>query len=274
MSGRVLGAPDESWGWIGWAVADGYRGLPGGTTLSRLLAAHRPTKPSTLTLETVQSWAEAHRKATGFLPTNGSGPVLGVTGESWGSVDRALRHGGRGLPGGDTLAHFLGASLDPSPQRPETPLTVEQIRTWAQRHHATTGQWPTPSSGLIEGAPGEDWSRVAKDLNRGGRGLNEQSTLAEFIHRHLDPSVPAEKRKLTVEDILAWADDHQARTGRWPVQTSGVVSAAPDVTWAKIDDALRKGTRGMPPGSSLRRLFLEYRKTGPTPAPGARHENS
>ena len=67
-------------------------------------------------------------------------------------------------------------------------------------------------------------------------------TLAEFINQHLDPSLPTAKRKLTIEDILAWADAHQERTGRWPVLTSGAVPAEPGLTWSIIDDALRKGT--------------------------------
>jgi hypothetical protein len=152
-----------------------------------------------------------------------------------------------------------------TPPRPDTPLTVDQIRTWAMRHHEITGRWPTMSSGVIEGAPGEDWARIGKALLRGGRGLPGGSTLAEFIHHNLDPSSPKCKRKLTIEDILVWADEHQARTGRWPVQTSGTVSAAPDLTWTKVDDALRRGTRGVGPGSSLRRLYLEYRSEHQAP---------
>jgi hypothetical protein len=268
MSGRVPGVPEESWGGIGAAVVLGRRGLPGGTTLARLLATHRPTRSSVLTLETVRACAEAHRKATGFWPGRGSGPVLGVPGETWGTIDGALRLGYRGLPGGMTLATLRAESSDPGPPRPDTPLTAKQIRTWALQHHARTGQWPTPSSGPIEGAPGEDWTRIAEALISGKRGLTDRITLAEFIHQNLDPSVPIGKRQLTIEEILAWANAHKQRTGRWPVQNSGALPDEPGLTWSIIHTCLRKGHRGVGPGLSLRRLLAEYR--GATGGRGSR----
>jgi hypothetical protein len=258
-SGRVLGAPGETWGGIGWAVVLGHRGLPGGTTLAQLLAAHRPTQSPGLTLETIQAWAEAHRKATGFWPGRGSGPVLGVPGENWSAIDGALQQGLRGLPGGLTLAKLRAQRPDPDSQRPNTPLTVEQIRTWALQHHARTGQWPTSTAGPIEGAPGEDWARIARALSAGRRGLTDRCSLAEFIRRNLDPSVRAGKPRLTIDEILAWADAHKQRTGRWPAITSGAVPDQPGLTWSIIHDALCKGFRGVGPGLSLWRLLVKYR---------------
>jgi hypothetical protein len=268
LSGPVLGAPGETWAGIGAALREGLRGLAGGTSLARLLAARRPTKPSPLTLETVWDWAEAHLKTMGFWPTKGSGPVLGVPGEHWGPIDAALRSGLRGLPRGLSLAKLQAASPDPGPPRPDTPLTVEHVLAWAQHHHAKTGAWPTPSSGPIEEAPGEEWDRIAKALNRSGRGLPCRCTLAEFIHDNLDPSLPTERRQLTIEQILAWADAHQQRTGRWPVLTSGALPDEPGLTWFHIHDALRKGYRGVGPGASLRVLLVEHR--GATGGVGSR----
>jgi hypothetical protein len=40
-SGKVIGSNAEVWGNIGSALARGDRGLPGGTTLSKVLAEHR-----------------------------------------------------------------------------------------------------------------------------------------------------------------------------------------------------------------------------------------
>jgi hypothetical protein len=56
---------------------------------------------------------------------------------------------------------------------------------------------------------------------------------------------------LTVEQILAWADAHHARVGRWPRAASGPVPGAPGVSWLDIDRALKWGRRGLPPGSTL-----------------------
>src|SRR5262245_56226158 len=64
---------------------------------------------------------------------------------------------------------------------------------------------------------------------------------------------------LDVEQVLAWADAHRARTGAWPTPTSGPVREAPAETWNAIDQALRSGLRGLPGGWSLARLLAERR---------------
>jgi hypothetical protein len=71
--------------------------------------------------------------------------------------------------------------------------------------------------------------------------------------------VAARKGLLTVTMILAWADAHRARTGRWPLASSGAVTGAPGEHWRALDSALRHGGRGLPAGSSLSRLLEERR---------------
>jgi hypothetical protein len=67
--------------------------------------------------------------------------------------------------------------------------------------------------------------------------------------------------KLTIEQILEWADDHRRRTGRWPTPTSGRIAAAVGEKWMTIHAALRRGNRGLSGGSSLARLLVEHRGT-------------
>jgi hypothetical protein len=69
-------------------------------------------------------------------------------------------------------------------------------------------------------------------------------------------------RPLTVEQILAWADLHHARTGRWPNQHSGAVAGAPGENWSAINQALWQGNRGLPGGDSLTRLLGRHRRAG------------
>ncbi len=59
------------------------------------------------------------------------------------------------------------------------------------------------------------------------------------------------KRPLTVARILAWADAHHARTGRWPSCTGGQVHGAPGETWVNVNQALVCGGRGLPAGLGL-----------------------
>jgi hypothetical protein len=63
---------------------------------------------------------------------------------------------------------------------------------------------------------------------------------------------------LTVEQILAWADAHHARTGRWPNTGSGPVASAPGEVWGNINIALAWGYRGLPRGGSLARLLARH----------------
>jgi hypothetical protein len=64
---------------------------------------------------------------------------------------------------------------------------------------------------------------------------------------------------LTVEQILAWADEHHARVGTWPGQHSGPVTAAPLESWHAIDIAMRQGLRGLPGSDSVARLLTRER---------------
>jgi hypothetical protein len=61
--------------------------------------------------------------------------------------------------------------------------------------------------------------------------------------------------RLTVAQILWWADAHHKRTGGWPRTTAGAVTGAPGESWSRIDTALRYGNRGLPGGDSLPRLL-------------------
>ncbi len=72
-----------------------------------------------------------------------SGKIQGSGGETWRSVDHALRDGKRGLPGVSSLARLLASQRGRRNQRQRPALTVEQILAWADAHHERTGEWPT-----------------------------------------------------------------------------------------------------------------------------------
>ena len=66
------------------------------------------------------------------------------------------------------------------------PLTIAQILSWADAHHARTGRWPTENSGPVEGAPRDSWPAVCAALRQGLRGLPRGS-----LPRLLAGSAPA-----------------------------------------------------------------------------------
>src|SRR5690349_24624488 len=88
----------------------------------------RGRKPRPLSEETILAWADDHYAQTGRWPTADSGPVLGVDGRRWGTIDKGLRDGVGGLPGGDSLARLLcrHGRRDRS-RRPWTPAEDQAI---------------------------------------------------------------------------------------------------------------------------------------------------
>jgi hypothetical protein len=107
----VPGTGGLTWRAIDGHLRGGYRGLPGGDSLARLLARrlgvrNRASIPR-LSVRLILRWVDAHHAATGSWPDPASGPVAGAPGENWRAVNDALKCGYRGLPGGDSLAKVL-----------------------------------------------------------------------------------------------------------------------------------------------------------------------
>jgi hypothetical protein len=93
----------------------------------------------------------------------------------------------------------------------------------------------------------------------GYRGLPGGSSLAQLLAEHRGVRNPKRLPPYTVEQILAWADAHQQRTGQWPTLLSGPIPEAPGETWQAVHSALSNGKRGQPGGSSLARLLAAER---------------
>ena len=260
-SGSVSEAPGENWRSVDAALSRGSRGLPGGSSLVRLLAEHRGVRNHRdlppLSVESILAWADAYRQRTGGWPTSHSGPIPEAPGETWLAVDAALSRRGRGLPGGSSLARLLLEYRGVRNFMYLPPLSVESILAWVDAHHDLTGKWPTRHSGAISGASGEIWSAVDQALNAGSRGLPRGSSLAKLLAEHRGVRRTMDLPRLSEESILAWADAYRARTGEWPTRHSGPIPEALEETWAKVCDALRKGRRSLPGGSSIARLIRD-----------------
>jgi hypothetical protein len=89
----------------------------------------------------------------------------------------AQREGGRGLPGGSSLARLLEKGRRIGDRRRRHRLTIKQILAWADLHCQRTGQWPRHDSGPVLDAPGERWTAIQAALEQGKRGLRVQSSL-------------------------------------------------------------------------------------------------
>src|SRR5439155_9738846 len=110
-----------------------------------------------------------------------SGEVYDVPGETWSGVNVALHQGCRGLAGGSSLAKLLAAERGVRNSKTPPPLAVMEILAWADAHYQRTGKWPTANSGPIETARGETWLAVNVALQAGRRDLPGGSSLANLL---------------------------------------------------------------------------------------------
>jgi len=181
-SGPIVGAPGETWRAIDNVLYVGQRGLEGGSSLARLLAQRRGARNDKalpkLTIAQILRWVDEYHRRTGDWPGVRSGPIAGSGGESWGTIDRALQNGSRGLRR-SSLPRFLAKHRNA--RKGARPLTVRQVLTWADAHRARTGVWPNASSGPIVGADGETWSAVSQALGCGLRGLDGNSSISRLL---------------------------------------------------------------------------------------------
>jgi hypothetical protein len=216
-----------------------------------------------LTVERILRWADAHRRRTGKWPDARSGPVLGVSGQTWLAVNLALTFGCRGLAGGSSLARLLAERRGRRNQARAPRLTFRQVLAWADAHRARTRRWPTVASGPVAEAHGETWEAVNRALMRGSRGLAGGSSLARLLAERRGKRNKARTPPLTAAQVLLWADRHRARTGRWPTAYSGQVRGAAGENWRAISSALWAGCRGLNGGDTLRRFLRRHGRDVP-----------
>ena len=261
--GPIAAAPGETWRGVQMALLQGLRGLPGGSSLARLLSEHRnvinmKARPP-LTQELILSWVDAHHKRTGEWPSAQCGPIIDADGEKWSNVDSSLKGGNRGLPGGSSLATLLAQHRGVRNHKALPHLTPALILSWADEHHHRTGNWPKSASGPVVAAPGETWSGIESAFLVGGRGLQNGWSLARLLAEHRNVRNLGALTPLTEQLVLSWADEHHKRTGKWPSRNSGPIPGAEGESWSIVANAIFKGIRGLPGGSSLANLLEKHR---------------
>jgi hypothetical protein len=262
-TGQIDDAPGETWTAIDLALCHGTRGLPGGSSLARLLAEQRGKRNTqalpALEIERILEWADAYHVRHGRWPTAQAGPIDDAPEESWSAVHTALDRGLRGLSGGSSLARLLAEHRGKRNIQALPALQIERILEWADAHHARHGHWPTNRSGAIGEAPGETWANVDQALRIGIRGLVSGSSLPRLLAERRGKRNARALPALEFERILQWADAYHRRLGRWPTSAAGPIDGAVGESWSAVDTALDHGARGLPGGSSLARLLAERR---------------
>lgn len=128
---------------------------------------------------------------------------------------------------------------------PRPRLSITQVLKWADEYRRRTGRWPHHKSGRIRGAASENWNAIDAALTNGNRGLKGGSSLAKLLANSRGKRNHLNLPRLSIAQILAWADAHRERTGQWPKDISGPVRDARTEKWSAINRALYKGARGL-----------------------------
>jgi hypothetical protein len=93
------------------ALRNARRGLTRKVSLSRLLTEHCGERYNhhlrPVSVREILEWADRYKRRFGKWPTRDSGALPGERNLTWSSLDYALKHGKRGLPGGITLPQLL-----------------------------------------------------------------------------------------------------------------------------------------------------------------------
>ncbi len=266
-SGPISDAPGETWANVNANLFQGGRGLPGGSSLPKLLEEKRglPNRLNRpLTEDQILQWADLHKQRTGKWPKVTSGYIADTDGETWVGMHRTLSRGGRGLPGGSSLAKLLAEHRGMRNRGNLSQLSNEQILIWADSYRERTGDWPKPTSGAIPDAPGETWDNVQNALFSGLRGFPGGLTLAQLLQAERGVRNMKALPGLTEDQILVWAEAYYRQNGSWPKKDSGPIDSAPGETWNGVQIALLRGRRGLSGGSSLARLIKERYSNSPS----------
>jgi len=258
QSGIVEDSPGNTWCGINSALMKGYRGLPGGTSLAQLLDAKRGVRNirflPDLTVKQILGWADEFHANHGCWPNDGSGPIAGTAGETWRAVVEALFGGKRGLKK-STLQQVLARHRGRRNHLRQSHYDEKTILKWADRYFAGHGHWPRVHSGPIPGTRDDTWFKVSTALSVGLRGLPSGSSLAKLLMERRGARYHAHRPPFDAGIIRRWAADYKEKHGKLPSRTSGPIDGSDGDTWKNVDQALKKGSRGLPGGSSLARFL-------------------
>ena len=260
-----------TWALIDAALKGGSRGLPEGSSLTKLIEKKFGIRgyhsPPPLPKELIISWVEKFIEKYGRKPTKIDRVVEFAdrehNGITWGAIDMVLWRGDRGFVKGSSLAGLIQEALKIRSQGDLVPLTIDIITSWISKHIERYQEPPKVNSGLVEfsteGHEGIKWSNVQAALFSGLRGLPGGSSLAALIQEKFGIMNPADLPSLSEKIIVQWVEQHIAKYERKPKQLTGVVEFASGgykgITWLAINTVLDKGGRGFSGGSSLAELI-------------------
>jgi hypothetical protein len=118
-------------------------------------------------------------------------------------------------------------------------------------------EFPNYLSGKIPDTD-ETWCGINLALQRGTRGFSGKSSLVQFLKKHRGKRNLKDLPDLKTEWILEKADAWYKKHREFPKTESGRIPGT-DENWRNVQNALSKGYRGHPGGSSLAKFLKKHR---------------
>ena len=131
----------------------------------------------------ILEWADLFYKRNNAWPNQNSESIHEMEGNTWKTIDQALRYSQIGLRRSCGLSRFLGMKRGyvPANGKSMPDISIEDIVEYMLVFWKLHGRWPNYSDGAIsEGSP-EKWSNLNAALSKGGRGLRSGSSLIKLI---------------------------------------------------------------------------------------------
>lgn len=258
--------PDESWPAINSSLESGNRGLPGGSSLARLLERRGRKNLRNLpglTEGIILTWCDAFFNAHGEWPSaTDKRPIPNYPNESWSALDSALTNGRRGLVGGSSIPKLLETNRNRRNHKNLQKLTINKILSWCDAFFELHGQYPkTHERKPVPNQSNESWTLIRCALASGRRGLPKGS-LAKILEVNRGVRNIQNLPKLTEDMILKKLNIFHKQYGEFPKSRDPrpVPGKPSGLTWQVISVALKSGRRGLPGKSSLRKLLSKYGK--------------
>lgn len=189
-SGPIMhpSAAPDTWADAHSALLLGLRGLHGGKTLEEMLSSYVEDQ-ITITETQILTWVDAHKKQSGSYPVNATfGEIPESNGQTWNSIDFALKKGLYGLPKrkpSDSLYWFISRHRGSQIQYKRPNLTSMSVMAWAMSFYEKNGKLPEAESGVIDEVTTreETWADINDALVAGRRGFSGQSSLEMFFRK-------------------------------------------------------------------------------------------
>lgn len=253
--GDIENFPVKNWNSVNQSLSVGCNGLPGGSSLAKLLDERVPGRAKIIpTEELIIEAIKTYFEQTGKIPLQKTvSPVPGLPGHSWSSLGAALERGSYGLPGGSSLSKIADSIyLDRVKISLTEELIVESIKVYLEQ----TGNLPhSHNKDFVPNLLNYNWVTIDAALKFGRYGLPGNSSLAILLNTHF-----SEQKALTEENIVKSMVIYHEQTGKWPTSiTSGKAPGLGDHTWGSLNSSLKRGSHGLSvSGSSIPKLLNKY----------------